>query len=56
MNVFMNDLQSLVSTILTNSCFPNLLDYKMHLPQDSICLDNTISSNSNIYTTRYLNA
>lgn len=56
MNVFMNNLQSSVNIILTNSCFSNLLDYKMHIPQDNICLDNTISNNSDIYTTEYLNA
>lgn len=52
----MNDLQSLVNTILTKSCFSNLFDYKMYLPQDSICLDNTISSNSDTYVCVYIYA
>lgn len=37
-----NDLQSLVNTIVTDKFFPQLLGYKMHLPQDNICLDNYI--------------
>lgn len=50
----MNDLQSLVD--ITDKFFPRLLGHKMHLPQDNICLDNTVSSNSDIYTIEYLNA
>lgn len=56
MHVFMNDLQSLVNIIITDKFFSELLGYKMHLPQDNICLDNSKSSNSNIHTIEYLNA
>lgn len=54
MDVFMNNLQSLVNTILTKSCFSKLLDFKMHLTQDNICLDNTTSNNPDPHTTEYL--
>lgn len=51
----MNDLQSLVNIIITDKFFSKLLGYKMHLPQDNICLDNTISSNSDLHAIEYLN-
>lgn len=54
--VFTNDLQSLVNIIITDKFFSKLLGYKMHLPQENICLDNTISSNSDVHTIEYLNA
>lgn len=56
MCVYMNDLQSLVNIIKTDKFFSKLLGYKMHLLQDNICLDNTISSNSDLHTIEYLNA
>lgn len=56
MCVFMNDLQSLANIITTDKSFSKLLGYKMHLPQENICLDNTISSNSDLHTIEYLNA
>lgn len=52
----MNDLQSLVNTIITDRLFSKLLGYKMHLLQDNICLDNAASSNSDIHIMEYLNA
>lgn len=55
MHIFMNDPQSLVNTIITDKFFSKLFGYKMHLPQDNICLDNTLSNNSDIHTIEYLN-
>ena len=52
----MNDLQSLVNTIITDRLFSKLFGYKMHLLQDNICLDNAASGNSDIHTMEYLNA
>lgn len=56
MYVFMNDLQSLVNIIITDKFCSKLLGYKMHLPQENICLDNTLSSNSELHTIEYLDA
>jgi hypothetical protein len=52
----MNDLQSLVNIIIIDKFFSKLLGYKVHLPEDNICLDNTASNNSDIHTIEYLNA
>lgn len=51
----MNDLQSLENTIITDKSFSKLLGHKTHLPQDNICLDNTVSANSDTHTVGYLN-
>lgn len=56
MQVFMNDLQSLVNTIITGKFFSKLLGYKMHLPQDNKRLDNTVPNNSDIHTIEYSKA
>lgn len=52
----MKDPQSLVNTIITDKFFSKLLGYKIHISRDNICLDNTISNNSDIQTAEYVHA
>ena len=38
----MNDLQSLLNTMITDKSFSKTLGYKMHLPEDNKCFDNPV--------------